>query len=303
MKRKKLLISFCLTAFIAWIPIAQKWEKKRTDGFHPKKISSDLSWNEGWQTPPLELDEQRDLELATNQPYRYLGCGGQCFAFISEDDQYVIKFFRHSRLKPPFYAHYPLPNKIKERAYAVVADRQRKLMRDFTSYSIAANILKHESAIIYAHLNKTSHLRKKLMLSDKSGKKYGIDLDSHEFIIQKKAIPICDAISSYMHNGDSQKAKQLLESIVDLIVLRSLKGVYDHDAWIQWNFGCLDNKAILIDVGKLQKIEEKKQPSEYLKDIHMIVDRFRPWLKDSFPELENTLDQAICDRESHEKTI
>ena len=268
-----------------------------------KKISSDLSWNQQWQTPPLELDGQRDLELATRQPYRYLGCGGQCFAFVSEDDQYVIKFFRHSRLTPPFYAHYPLPKKIKDRALAVMTDRKRKLTRDFTSYSLAASVLKDESAIVYAHLNKTSHLRKKLILSDKSGKKHAIDLDSHEFIIQKKAIPICDAITSYMNDGDKQKAKELLASIVDLIVLRSQKGVYDHDAWIQWNFGCLNSKAIVIDVGKLQKIEEKKHPSEYLKDIHMIVDRFRPWLKSSYPELESTLDQAISKRENDKGVI
>jgi len=106
--KKRLLLEVSIFVFcVYWIA---GFCHKKTDGFSVARIHSTLPWNPAWETAPLPGEEQHELEQALSQKFHYLGCGGQCFAFSSEDERYVIKFFKH-RIRNPYslLLHLPLP--------------------------------------------------------------------------------------------------------------------------------------------------------------------------------------------------
>src|ERR1700722_6889309 len=113
-----------------------------------------------------------------DQPYAYLGQGSQCYVFVSEDDKYEIKFFKHqrSRLHPSFA--WIAPNKD--------AAKKKKWRGLQTSCALANEKLSNESGLLYLHLTKTDIFKKRLGISDKLKRLYEVNLDDHEWILQKK---------------------------------------------------------------------------------------------------------------------
>src|SRR5207253_11328582 len=88
---RKILTFFLLGSALYFLP--DVW-KMMTDGFSVARITSELPQGISWDTLPVSASEESALHCAVDQPYRYLGSGGQCFAFISQDNRYVIKFFK-----------------------------------------------------------------------------------------------------------------------------------------------------------------------------------------------------------------
>lgn len=290
---KSLIISASVLAACFSYTMISNWQQKKTDGFALSKISSSLPFNSNWVTPSLELDEQRELAAALNQEYSYLGSGGQCFAFVSADNKYVIKFFKHFRRKAPFYAGFPMPSSLKERAERRVKERRSKQERDFRSYKIAVENLKEETGLIFVHLNKTKNLRRNLQITDKAGRKFTLNLDESEFVVQKKANLIYPQIEALMAKGEKEKAQALLKNLLSLIVKRSEMGIFDEDARIHRNFGCIGEKVIVIDAGRLRKDPSIRDPKKYMGDIHKITKRLITWLEENYPELKTSLEEEI----------
>ena len=73
---------------------------QQTDRFSIARIHSDLPFNPAWETAFLSAEKKAELRKLLDQKFHYLGCGGQCFAFASEDGSYVVKFFKHKVRKP-----------------------------------------------------------------------------------------------------------------------------------------------------------------------------------------------------------
>jgi hypothetical protein len=188
--KKKAAPIFCLLSLAAigcyFFACDGSGKKER---FSPSKIVAPMPYRDEFSFPPLDLAQQRELANALRQPYHYLAKGGQCFVFISSDEQYVIKFLRHSRHKIPFFANFPMPAFVKSRVAKSVEKKKAKLERDLTSYSIAAHNFPNQTALILAHLNPTKTLQTSLKVTDKYNTTFSIDLDTHQFIVQKKAIP------------------------------------------------------------------------------------------------------------------
>lgn len=292
-KTKLLIISASVLAACLSYNSIDNWQQKRTDGFTLAKITSSLSFNPHWVTPSLELEEQRQLAAALDQEYTYLGAGGQCFAFVSADDKYVIKFFKFFRRKAPFYADFPMPSSLKQKVEQKVKKRQEKLERDFRSYKLAIEDLKDDTGLIFAHLNKTKNLRKDLPIIDKAGRKFTLNLDEREFIVQKKADLIYPHIKALMASGETEKAKTLIKNLLTLLIKRSEMGIFDEDARIHRNFGCIGEEVILIDAGRLRKDPSITDPQKYMRDIHQITERFIVWLGENYPELKISLEEEI----------
>src|SRR5690348_12557384 len=103
MRKKKVSILFllCLCSFPLLLMGGGLFFCCRTTGFSLNKIVSRLSFNPEWEVEPL-TERQRELlvEKVFPQTYYYLAAGNQCYAFISEDRQYVLKFFKMHRLFP-----------------------------------------------------------------------------------------------------------------------------------------------------------------------------------------------------------
>jgi hypothetical protein len=270
------------------------WYRKATDGFSIARITSQFPEGIIWKDSTLTTANIPHLGTdALDQPYRYLGSGGQCFAFVSQDNRYVIKFFKTRFVKfgsltfqtLPFFPEAARKRKIEKALF--------KLRRDFTSYIIASDDLKEETGVLYIHLNKTTDLNKKLRITDKLGIKRTLELDRFEFAIQGRAELAYPYIDSLIQKKELDKAKAALCSLIDISLARCKKGIYDEDAKIERNFGFLDDKPIFIDIGRFVKDPSREDRTVYRKDLRNIVYQLRLWIQSNHPDLVLYFNEAL----------
>lgn len=293
----KLKIILLLLALIAVFYFTTDFCAKKTDEFSITFIRSDLNYNPEWQIQPISLKAQAELEKIFSQKFYYLGCGGQSFAFVSENQEYVIKFFKHRYFRKPFRFIFSLP-----RPSVLELSRLRKydnalfkLRRDFSSYKLAYEELREESGLVYIHLNKGTELNRSVHIIDKIGIEHEIDLDDFEFIVQRRAELIYPCIDALMAKEDVEAAKQLLHSILEAIVNRCKKGIFDEDPRIHNNLGIIGPKAMFIDIGRFVKDSQRTLPEIYKNDLKNIInERLRSWLQNNHPQLEACLDDEIA---------
>jgi len=97
---KKLLYLFLILGALVGI---ERLSHTLTDGFGPTNITSNLPYHSKWDVT-IEQEDIEEAEQALFQPYHYLESGSQSFVFISEDGEYILKFFKHKRwrLNPLF---------------------------------------------------------------------------------------------------------------------------------------------------------------------------------------------------------
>ncbi len=266
-----------------------KYCQRKTGGFTILKIHSNLLHHPEWEVENPSLDH-----TIFDQSFSYLGRGGQCYAFVSEDGQYVIKFFKHYLRRLPFWLKVlPLPPKWNAKKELQRQKRLNKLHRDFGSYKIAYENLPSETGLLFLHLNKTDNLHQTVRIIDRLKIEHTISLDGIEFILQKKATMAYPYLTQLIKNGKIDEAKRALESICHLILSRCEKGIFDEDAKIHRNFGFIENEAILIDVGRLKLDINRKDPSIQEKDLKEITQRLQTYLEGLSPELAEYL-EGLC---------
>jgi hypothetical protein len=286
------LILFALV--VCAFPWIARLCEKQTEGFTILGISSPFLPENAWETPALTAEEQIDLEKRLSQPYRFLASGGQAFAFLSDDGETVIKFFRQYRrtISPWLEPILSLPGlekvKAKKSAY-----KREKLERDFTSCKIAIEKLKEECGMVFVHLNKTKTLGKRLTLVDKLGISHTINLDDFEFIVQRRAELAYHHLEGLVAKGEISVAQAAVKSMVHAIVSRCKKGVLDEDPRLHENMGFLDGHPVFIDVGRFRTDPQRKQEAFYKRDAHESTIRFRRWLLKHHPALAPALEEAL----------
>lgn len=288
---KNLTFLVLLIAIVKFVP---DFCAKQTDEFSLCRLQSAFPSDPNWDTPPLNDSDQFEFKRAIAQQYHYLGSGGQCFAFESEDGQYVIKFFRHKLRKPQrWLLSLPLPEPLALKQAKAYNRLLNKHHRDFNSYKLAYEVLKEETGLICIHLNKTSKIGHHLTVSDKLHIRHQIDLDQTEFILQKKAELVYPSITKMMEEGHIEEAKKSLHAILGLIVSRCQKGIFDEDPRIQCNVGLIGTEAIFIDVGRFKKDEQRSDPEVYMHDLAEINHRFKGWLAENHPSLVPVLEEEM----------
>ncbi|MBI2812054.1 MAG: hypothetical protein HYX67_14655 [Candidatus Melainabacteria bacterium] len=285
---------FAVLAFSIGCYYLSSFCTQQTDGFSVARVHSDLSYNPAWETTPPSSLDQEEMERAFAQKFHYLGCGGQCFAFASEDGKYVIKLFKHrickpfslylfSRLFPPFEKTRQI--KLEKAIY--------KTNRDFTSYKIAYETLREETGLLCVHLNKSHDLKRSVTIVDKLKIAHEIDLDKVEFVLQKKAELAHECFNTWIQSNDIASVKEGVHAMLATIVSRCRKGVFDEDPRIHRNFGFIGKQPVFIDVGRFTSDERRKDPEVYKQDLVQIIKRFRLWLNDSYAPLVPILDEEL----------
>ncbi len=258
----------------------------RSTGFSIDKISSNLSYNEVWETPPLTQREQEHLlQEVLSQTYYYLASGNQCYAFISEDRQYVLKFFKMQNLFPKSWIK-GLPLSLLQRLRFV--NEEDNLLfseRIFASYKDAYESLSEQTGLLYIHFNKTRDLKSKVTLIDNKGKKYLLDLDRVEFVVQRRAQKIFEYLGD-LHRGQKyDELKTAISSFLKLIAIRCEKGFADQDLKIRNNFGYIGNNAVQIDCATLTRDSSMKYPLNFREEVMHVTEHLNIWARDYCPEL------------------
>ena len=257
-----------------------------TGGFRESNIISDFAFDPRWQTRPLNEGEQLEVDNVLDQEYRYLGKGCQSYVFVSQDGQYVIKFFKYQRFRPQFYINWfsfvPQIEAIREQKI----EKKRKKREDlFNSWKVAYDNLQDESGLVYVHLNKTDNLNKTLIAFDKIGLKHTIDMDQMEFLIQRKATMLCHELDRLVAIGDVEKAKKLISNLIDMVVFEYNRGLADNDHALMQNTGVIEGKPIHVDVGQFVIDYSMKDPAKYSQELYNKTYKFRLWRQEKHPEL------------------
>ncbi len=284
-----------ILAVILFAVLAKQFSYKKTDGFALYKILSSLPFNPEWEpsSPPTRL-ETEELLKTLDQPFYYLAKGAQSYVFVSKDGQTVIKFFRLYRLLPPAWMmalSFPIP--LQPYKICKMLEKRKELDKDFISYKIAFDEMKQQTGLIYLHLNKTSHLKQKIRIYDKIGIAHLLDLDNMEFLVQKKACLVYPGIDSLMKTQGQSAAKEAISALVELLVFRCKKGIFDQDPDLNTNFGFLGKYPVQIDIGRFCREDGSKTPQQYEEEISRITDNFRQWLDAHYPVLSEHLKSQI----------
>lgn len=259
---KKLLL------FVALFILTERFCHKQTEGFRLNKIASHLEPRVEWraEAPSPFVKEQ------LKQSYRFLGSGGQCYAFLSEDGKSVLKFFKHHHMRP-------LPFRIQEVA------RSARLESFFSSLKIAHDHLHEETGLLFLQLNPGNHFEKPLTLIDPIGNAHTVDLNQVTFALQKRAELFVPTLKKQLLEGNIEEFKQSVCSLLDLIVERTSKQVADCDPILKRNMGLLNGKALQIDLGSFTLDPGLKDPLSKKRTLFFETRKMRQLIKKRAPEL------------------
>ena len=266
-----------------------------TGGFTLSNISSDFTYEPRWETRVLSESEQGEIKRILSQEFRYLGKGCQSYVFESDDGEYVIKFFKYQRFRPQFWLNYftfipAVSNYYEEK----IEEKKQKLEALFTSWKIAFEELQPETGLVYVHLNNnTDFLPADFSFHDKIGLKHTVDMNKMEFLIQKKADMLCEAIEQLMVEEKKQQALLLLDKLLAMIISEYHRNLADNDHALMQNTGVYRGEPIHVDVGQFVKNEEINNPELYHQELFNKAYKFRIWLQHNYPELLQHFDREL----------
>lgn len=265
MKFNKIVLFFSLFLFAA------KFSLEQTDGFALSKISTYLLEKraESIDLSPLKMK------------YFYLSKGGQSYVFISVDGNYILKFFRASRLNFLNLFKGLLPVRWSEKQEAI-------LKRTFQSYLLAEEHLKEQTGLLGVHVSQTPFNCPPLKIIDKLGIEHIMDLSSISFVLQKRAKPVKTHINDLIAKGDVIRARKALTTLFDFLKERIRAGIQDEDPNISKNFGFIKDQVIQFDAGNF-KIDKPITIDRILSSAQDL----QHWINKNHPQLSKCLQEEV----------
>ena len=279
----------CIFIILSFSPGCQ-----RTQGFTLKKILSNHPPNPKWGISSCHIDELSQVRNILSQSFTYLGSGNHCYAFESNDKRFVLKFFKQNRMKTPRF-HALFPSYIRPFLFETKKMQRHKKEREnsYTSYKFAYEYLKKETEVVYLHLNKTNYLKQKIVLIDQYKQKIFIDIDTMEFLIQKKAKLCFNYLQELFEQKKEKEGLDAIISLFDIIASRMKKGFLDKDMQFFKNFGFIGNRAIEIDIGGFCLNPKPSSLESMKEEMHEIFSQIQTWTFKYYPQYEKKVTQII----------
>lgn len=246
-----------------------------TEGFSLRHIKDPLPYERRWATdPPLPL-----VKESVQQPFTYIGKGSQCYVFLSEDGNYVLKFLRLDRYLPrTLDTLLPFPTFLRALREAAQEEREGKREALFTSCLLAYRELREETGLLYLHLNKTEGLLPSVTLYDKIKGTHTVDLDQHAFLIQKKGERVYVYLARLLREGHFEEAHHALLQLAALLEQRKEKEIGDRDTALHKNSGFAQGKPFFFDVGQFYRT---KRDHSFPRESEKLV----RWLEKQDPRI------------------
>jgi hypothetical protein len=271
------IIFFCATVGKTW-----HWAK---DGF---SIVRTKVWENGL-SETLGEEAVRALE----QPFHYLARGHQCYAFESEDGQFVIKLPRTDRYRLPFWLrsiNLPILANYREKIRTDLSRRETFILE---SFRIAYEELRGQTALLAMHLQISENLGKTVVIFDRLGRSYQLPLHQTAFILQRKKAILMNVFQEALQCGERATAEQMLDAFLEVIAERAKHGILNKDPSFLKNFGFGDAVAFQIDIGSFYRKEGIVGQDAYEKSIRETTGPVRDWLAKQDPEMLKILDQKL----------
>jgi len=261
----------------------QQWVVEKSHGFTLLSIKPDVAYNLEWEIDPLPHEEMRQVESILSQKFHYLTRGGQAYVFVSEDGEYVIKFFKQRihLLGKYFFSH-----KRIDKLHA-------KSHRDRMSYKLAFEALRDRTALIYFHANQTANLETNFVLVDKVPIEHQMDLNQYAFCLQKRVVPSCEYLTRLIQEGELDKAKEAVTEIIALSKDHLEKGIVDGDSRVLYNIGFINDKAILLDAGQLKRVNKDQYAHLHQVKIKELMRPLTLFFEKNSPELATYVKEQV----------
>ena len=244
--------------------------RSQTHHFTNNRILSSHEFHPEW-----ECDNPPEIEQILSQPFHYFTYGGQSWVFLSEDGQWVVKFFD---FRPTWYdaaKTLHLPDSWTPK----LTDRQvRRREAHVKGYILAANRFRDACGLVGIFLN-GKHIGERLLtITDPSYCQHRIDLSTCSFVVQRKAEPLPDRIHSLLKAGDSKEASAALSAVLNLVAERTALGLGDGDVVnFHRNMGFIGNKAIYLDAGGFIDAPEFLIPAnaetEIIRSANLLIEK------------------------------
>lgn len=289
MKRLLTWSATLLLLCISWEALS-RFCGAQTDRFTLLKIQAERIDSPLAQAPLTHSCSQETLSTLLSQPFHYLARGGQAFAFVSADGQYVLKLSKR-RFTSLYHtlATLPLPHYLHAIFQKKWQNAVSKRERDLKSYLIAYTEVPDLTGLIYMHLDRQPSFHEQVTIIDKIGIAHTIDLNDTTFLIQKRAEPISHYLARI--EGDEKQMRYALCALLDTIQAALERGIVDDDPGLHRNFGFAGSTPLFIDVGRLQTAN---------RPLTAIAGRFRAFLETEHPLLLPFFDSELAQRTAHE---
>lgn len=259
---------------------------KRTQGFAYHKIHSRYGYESRWDLGGPNPEQEKLLDRIAAQPFTLLGSGKECYAFVSEDGEIVIKFFKQKHMRTQYPLNYlPLSKNIRAVREEMLSRRSNLRKKLYTSYQIARERLAEETGVLFLHLTKTRHLKRSIQLIKPNGKPLILKLDDMEFLVQKRATPVFAYLDEHPDQG-----KEVIDSLIEVLVSRRSKGIADHDINCERNLGIINGKGMLIDIGEFRPAPSK---ASTLEELELATLDLRKYLESNSPDLVLYLEESL----------
>lgn len=263
--------------------------KQGTRGFEVLLMDLHVPQDSRLESFFVSSPDKEALNYLFEHPFRFLGKGGQSYAFISEDGKVVLKFFKKKHFLPDRVVEAVsslLPNGLRRYRQKLLKTRKETFFNVFESCKIAQEKLFRETGLIYVHLTPTQGVWPKVELIDNLGISHWVDLDTTSFVVQKKADLIFDKIQEQFNQGDIEGVKRSIRSLFALISRRSFLGILDHDNnGLKRNYGYIGEEAVCIDVGGLEWDESLKERERAQQELRKKTEKLFQWIAEFHPEI------------------
>jgi hypothetical protein len=288
---KLALVFICLT------PVVRATYYYLTEGFCLNRIETPIHFNKDLSVPAPSSQTLKTLREITGQRFFYLKKGSQAYAFVSEDGLHVLKLFKYHHMQSAdWILSIPVPRFITSYRDSLAQRRTYRINLTLQSYKIAAEKLLDECALVYAQILPTRSYTLPVTIVDAIGRTYTIDLASHGYAMQQCIRLVLPSFETWIKQNDMTEAKKAIDSLIDLIAQRSIKGIQDSDPDLHKNAGLIGTKATFIDIGSFFLNPNINSPEEMRKDMKKIFLHFSEWLSERSPELADYLQQQLSSK-------
>ena len=222
------------------------------DPFQPKDL---------YHTIPRGSESIHDLATYLDQPFSYLGEGAQVIAFVSEDQQVVLKLFKNRHKKRWKLSR--LAKLLKKDWEQSHRKWTHKFQDTCRRYRLAMASLQEETGLLGIHFYKT---KDPLFVTIRGRHSYQLNLADLPFILQKRA-----RLATEVAKAEPEKARQAL---IDLFTKRINKGFSDPRQSLSVNYGFIGDQAIQLDVGKIEPFSGDRE-----EELNRIITKVNDWIE------------------------
>src|SRR5262249_42210659 len=159
--------------------------------------------------------ELTNVRAILKQPFFYLAKGRQCYAFLSRDGNYVLKFYKCQRFYiDPLFRTSWMPSWMERYRRERIKEKDERKQALFYSAWIAQRYLQRETALCYIHCAPSNVLEVQGTLFDKLGRSYTVDYDNTAFLLQRRVDGLFSVLAPLIASGDRDTARLRLDQIV-----------------------------------------------------------------------------------------